>query len=120
MPNMPIKNQVFQNLKGSQTEFSEEENSVDKVNLDNLSLNHAATCGRSMINNKKPVPMDEASIKKSIKASLRHLEQYPKAAALSIQVYDMMLKNGYSEEDANRASYMFFNDLISNNENKKA
>ena len=25
----------------------------------------------------------------------------------------MMLKKGYSEEDANRASYIFFNDLIS-------
>ena len=113
--NMPIQNNVFANPKGSQVDLSTEDvlSTDKKVDLDSLNLNHAAACGRSMVNgiNKAPA-MDEATIQKNIRTSLRNFKLNTKAAAISMQVYDLMLNNGYCEEDASRASDILYNDLI--------
>lgn len=111
--NMPIQSSVFPNPKGAQSDLMSADNISDKkVGLDSLNLDHAAACGRSMVNgiNKSPA-MDEATIQKNIRASLRNLKLNPKAAVISMQVYDLMINNGYSEEDASRASDMLYNDL---------
>ena len=114
--NMPIQNNVFANPKGSQVDsLTEDKTAVDKkIDLDSLNLDHAAACGRSMVNgiNAKPA-MDEATIQKNIKASLRYFKLNPKAAKIAMQLYDLMLNNNYSEEDASRASDMLYKDLTS-------
>ena len=110
--NMPIQNNVFSNPKGSQTDSITEDTVSKKVDLDSLNRDHAAACGRSMVGsiNTKPA-MDEATIQKNIRASLRNFKLNPKAAAVSMQVYDLMLNNGYDEEAASRASDILYKDL---------
>ncbi len=114
--NMPIQNNVFPNSKGSQEDLSADEtvSSEKRVDLDSLNLNHAAACGRSMVMgiNNKPVAMDEASIQKGIKTSLREFQKNPKAVEIAMQVYELMLNKGYSEEKASRASDLLYKELI--------